>query len=629
IPLPRYSVRAARWRERGSSPRDPGWRKRAYPEDEVIAHARSGGNVGVRLRREDLVLDFDPRNYPDGRDHAEYEDAAAAAFGFGSFTAMVDAAPAVRTGSGGWHVYLRKPGDLAVQDTHPGWRGVEFKSFGRQVVAAGSIHPTGTAYTWNDDPVAVPDAPAQLLAIARRAGPMVASADGGQIEAHRLTDVLDGFDPTDFREHDRWLELMMASHHATAGEGRQEFIDWCTQDPQFVDHASEVGRRWDSLHADKQGGYTIATLYKLADEAGCRDRVDLATRSAPEDDFDEWREEPADEGGRASGRFVTLEQVAAFPETTWLVQGWLPDRQVGALWGETGVGKSFMAFHIGLCVATGMSCFGRNVRQGNVVYIAGENPHGFRKRWLAWSKHHGIEQVSGFYLHVGPVLLNRPNKAQELARDILALTPEPVLIIIDTLSANSEGAETDEERAAAYDRLCDQVRDITGAAVMYLHHPGKDVTKGMRGSSALKANADFSLKMEKGKADRVTVTVDKQRDDEAGGVTHYSLVEVEVLPGSDSPNSLVLVPEIDADFGAPAEAPALIAFLIGMNGSTLDAAAEAAVAAGFARSKPTAKTRIKAAVTEHGEAHRVSLERVNPSNKQSALVVSVEGRDDS
>ena len=32
---------------------------------------------------------------------------------------------------------------------------------------------------------------------------------------------MEQIDPTDFSAHDDWLALMMACHHATAGEGRQ------------------------------------------------------------------------------------------------------------------------------------------------------------------------------------------------------------------------------------------------------------------------------------------------------------------------------------------------------------------------------------------------------------------------
>jgi hypothetical protein len=44
---------------------------------------------------------------------------------------------------------------------------------------------------------------------------------------------------------------MMAVHHATLGDARQEWVDWCISDPQYAHDAEQIGRRWDSLHADK------------------------------------------------------------------------------------------------------------------------------------------------------------------------------------------------------------------------------------------------------------------------------------------------------------------------------------------------------------------------------------------
>ena len=46
-----------------------------------------------------------------------------------------------------------------------------------------------------------------------------------------LAETLEHLDPCDFREHDVWRDVMMACHHATAGEGRDEFIEWSTWTP--------------------------------------------------------------------------------------------------------------------------------------------------------------------------------------------------------------------------------------------------------------------------------------------------------------------------------------------------------------------------------------------------------------
>ena len=70
IPLNRWDAvdrRRKRVRQLGKAPVDAGWRTRAYSNEQVLRQARAGSNVGVRLRPTDLVLDVDPRNFPEGR----------------------------------------------------------------------------------------------------------------------------------------------------------------------------------------------------------------------------------------------------------------------------------------------------------------------------------------------------------------------------------------------------------------------------------------------------------------------------------------------------------------------------------------------------------------------------------
>lgn len=292
IPLHRWNAIDARGRQRGKSPLDPAWQAKDYDSREVLERARRAGlNVGVRLPPNWVVLDVDPRNFPEGRDTlAELVRDAGL---------DLSQAPHVRTGSGGHHYYFRKPADVQLLDSLEDYPGLEFKSQGRQVVAPGSIHPCGRPYEWDDlapFPEEAPPMPDRLLAMARRPVRAHGEAAGfGELTPEKLAETLEQIDPTDFRDHDTWRDLMMACHHATAGEGRQEFIDWSTQDPNYLDDAWIIGRRWDSLHASPSGGrrgrpVTIKFLHKVVQEAGGE-----VARPDPEDDFDAW-DEPDDLG---------------------------------------------------------------------------------------------------------------------------------------------------------------------------------------------------------------------------------------------------------------------------------------------------------------------------------------------
>ncbi len=281
IPLHRWDATDARGRPRGKTPRDGAWGVRDYDSAAVLAAAaRDGTNIGVRLPGSVMVLDVDPRNFGDGDSLLSLQ-----------IDTGVDlrGVPQTATGSGGSHYWFDKPVDAQLVDSLEAYPGVEFKSIGRQVVAAGSIHPNGVTYAWTTGEVdlrELPEIPGALLHLIRR--PVRSSGSGGaglgELSAGMLSQTLGQLAPEDFRDHDEWLTLMMACHHATNGDGRQEFIDWSTQDPMYQDDGWIIGRRWDSLHAESgRGGrpVTVRYLHKVVQAAGGE-----VARTAPEDDFD-------------------------------------------------------------------------------------------------------------------------------------------------------------------------------------------------------------------------------------------------------------------------------------------------------------------------------------------------------
>ncbi len=289
IPLHRWNAKDARGRPRGKSPIDGSWQVKDYCNEAVLERAkRDGLNVGVRLPASWVVLDVDPRNFEGGVDSLAKLVADSGI--------DLSSAPHVITGSGGHHYYFRKPEDLSLMDSLENYPGIEFKSLGRQVVAPGSIHPCGKRYEWDDltpPPIEAPQMPESLLSLAKRPVRANGEAAGyGELTPEMLAETLDQLDPDDFKDHDsEWLPLMMACHHATAGEGRQEFIDWSTQASGYEDHGYLISRRWDSLHANPSAGrrgrpVTIKYLYKVVQAAGGE-----VARVQPECDFEVWEDE--------------------------------------------------------------------------------------------------------------------------------------------------------------------------------------------------------------------------------------------------------------------------------------------------------------------------------------------------
>lgn len=288
-------------------PAKSGWRRMpALTPNEAKTRLSAGMNVGVRLRDADLVIDVDPGNFVGGVD--SFADLAV---DFG-----LPDAPFVRTG-GGFHHYFRKPTGLAVVNELAGYPGVEFKSLGRQVVAAGSVHANGRPYGLDDDVLALSlrDAPeaitALLDAIARPS--FTASAIGsGEIPPTQLERLLSKLDVIAYNgRHDDWLAIMMAAHHGTDGAGVDEFVAWSISDADYTGDEDRIRGRWASLSI-KPGGVTLATLLKALSDAGHGAFIEEVLRAPAVEDFPNDIDLPAKPKKRRS--------MAVWDDWVWVVE---------------------------------------------------------------------------------------------------------------------------------------------------------------------------------------------------------------------------------------------------------------------------------------------------------------------
>ncbi len=192
---------------------------------------------------------------------------------------------------------------------------------------------------------------------------------------------------------------------------------------------------------------------------------------------------------------------------------------------------------------------------------AGEGVEGLRHRRMALAQVRGLTNPPLAFV---PHALSVPEEVETflLLFDRAAelyWTP-PVLLILDTLSRFfGSGDENAARDMTVFLRAVDQLRKRHPKLhVMVVHHSGKDETKGMRGSSALKGAADTVIFCEKVNGLHNAV-VEKQKDGEEGLAFPFALKPVDVGTDEDgSPISSCVVEPLSST--EPAAGPPLFGY---------------------------------------------------------------------
>jgi hypothetical protein len=227
----------------------------------------------------------------------------------------------------------------------------------------------------------------------------------------------------------------------------------------------------------------------------------------------------------------------------WLIDKVLPVGSFSALYGPPGSFKSFHALHIAHCIATGTAWMGNEVTEaGGVLYIAGEGFGGVGARIKACKQHHQTE--AGAPIYVIRHQLNLRSSVEDFNALMLAVETLVMdtgidfkLIVIDTLARSFGGG--DENSASDMMQFvvtCGHIQKIVqDAALMILHHSGKDSAKGMRGSSALLGAVDTELELIRFEDSmKGIIRTAKQKDGEDGTRTGFEMVTVELAPPAGS-----------------------------------------------------------------------------------------------
>lgn len=228
----------------------------------------------------------------------------------------------------------------------------------------------------------------------------------------------------------------------------------------------------------------------------------------------------------------------------FLVDKYLQPNGMTVVYGPSGSGKTFFVVNLALHIALGREWNGKPVTPGLVIYIAAEGAWGIKKRIKAFKDYHKIHD-GPFALIPCPINLLDPKKhVKELLEIVKNCEKEfgqkAAMIVVDTLArAMGGGNENSVEDMGAFVETIDFLRKSTKAHLLIIHHSGKDIAKGARGHSSLKAATDTEIEINK-----LTATMMKQRDMDMAAPIEFKLEVITIghEPSGAPVHSCVVVP---------------------------------------------------------------------------------------
>ena len=432
-----------------------------------------------------------------------------------------------------------------------------------------SVHrTTGEPYYWEygDELVgdwrALPELPDALYQ--RWVAILEAHHDDGSLGAPvepvpiaELAELLEGRHPD--MSYPDWIRVGMALHHARNGD-ESAFTLWNNWSSLGDKYPGEKALRshWRSFRY-VANPVTAGSLRKeavvspkLFATLGAKGLPETAAEEEAEEEEEEEEEEavsllPAS-ANDAPFPLTPIADIVRRPPTPWLVDKLLPQADLAMLYGGAGSGKSFLALDLAFSVAQGFTFFNRACQQGPVVWVAAEAAGAMALRARAYSRatDQSLDGLPLWVIEQTPALQQRDD-ALALARSLVKARPR--LIVIDTLAAASAGAdENSGQDMNTVLTTCRGLHQATGALVLLVHHAGKDVSRGARGWSGLRAAVQTEWQVDSSDILRRRLHVTKQRDAPDGLELAFRLQPVDL--DLDGASSCVIVP-LDEAYVAP------------------------------------------------------------------------------
>ena len=241
---------------------------------------------------------------------------------------------------------------------------------------------------------------------------------------------------------------------------------------------------------------------------------------------------------------------------SWLVKRWIQSQALVMVHGPSGGGKTFVVLDWCLRMASGTEEWASHkVRQGNVVYLAGEGHHGLRGRVAAWKHHHQAGKLK-MWLSKDGCDLNTPAGYLKVVEQVRMLQECPSVIVVDTLHRFLQGDENSAQDAKTMLDACNALMMEFNCSVILVHHTGvsDEAQHRARGSSAWRGALDIEISIIPGKDDQpMQIVQRKSKDAELAETVYVNLQTVEI-PGWRDEDDQQVTSAVIVEASAPIKA---------------------------------------------------------------------------
>lgn len=225
----------------------------------------------------------------------------------------------------------------------------------------------------------------------------------------------------------------------------------------------------------------------------------------------------------------------------WLVDDLIEAKGTFAFAGNSQSGKTFQVIELSFCVALGRKYWGRDVKQGLVVYQVGEGEDGFMKRLAGWMQDRGIDSADDIAIEVLPKKINLfsgdddTNNLIKEAKALEAYHGIPLrMIVIDTYNKATRGSnEISGQDVGKINERMERIMTECNCAVGVVDHLSAAGRVRGHGSKTGDITNMIIVEKDEKKVDRNgrpirRMRLDKNKDGENGGTIPFVLRQVVV-----------------------------------------------------------------------------------------------------